>query len=746
MNESIDNRDYSELSSTLKLAQNVIYKEYLGHFADYNILLPGELLMGEEPSRCIRMFHLKQLTCKKNEDILQKLSTVYHSAMSLGCSVFLIIDSPGNIDIVNIYIGVRAPDIFDKIQGKALRTSYSALKKGIMSNFPGSTLSNISASQKIPGLLDDIFQDDISNVSAVSCVASIRDKDKTENKNFIQGIEKLIDTMHGKAYTGIFIAEPIQDQEQSDIRSGYQDIYSVLSSFRKSTWSYNASESNSVLNNISHGVSKTITEGVAHTQSHTLSHTKGTNNSYNVNINIGGSTTSSTSNTETTSKSAPTGVSRAGAAIKSFSDLADRIPNAAVLIPGIGPVLGVVKSFSPATAALGSAMQGSSITKGISETLGRSFGGSIGIGGGYTRGNFESDSESDGTSDTTNTSTSNGSIDTTSEGKTITNENGSSLQIEFTNKDIEEILKRTDEQLQRLQECEDYGAYSCGAYFLSNKEENSILAANTYKALLIGKGTSIERGAVTVWNDKDTVTVMKEYLRRFSHPVFAMPLGDKEKKSHMVQSPSTIVSGLELPLHLGLPFKSVVGLQVIDHAEFGRNVIEGEGNIKIGKLYHMGQIEKDNNVLLDKESLTKHTFITGSTGSGKSNTIYKMLDELINQDVNFLVIEPTKGEYKSVFGRTKGVITYGTNPILKDTKLLRINPFRFPKTTHILEHLDRLVEIFNVCWPMYAAMPAILKDSIERAYANCGWDLEKSKNRYDPELFPTFLDVVRQVK
>src|SRR5699024_11768583 len=48
---------------------------------------------------------------------------------------------------------------------------------------------------------------------------------------------------------------------------------------------------------------------------------------------------------------------------------------------------------------------------------------------------------------------------------------------------------------------------------------------------------------------------------------------------------------------------------------------------------------------------------------------------------------------------------------------------------HILEHLDRLVEIFNVCWPMYAAMPAILKEAIERAYVATGWDLVSSENK-----------------
>jgi hypothetical protein len=123
-----------------------------------------------------------------------------------------------------------------------------------------------------------------------------------------------------------------------------------------------------------------------------------------------------------------------------------------------------------------------------------------------------------------------------------------------------------------------------------------------------------------------------------------------------------------------------------------------------------------------------------------------LLERLGDDRVGFLVVEPAKGEYKDVIGKKKNVVTYGTNPNLSGIKLLRINPFRFPKHTHILEHLDRLVEIFNVCWPMYAAMPAILKDSVERAYITAGWNLEKSINKYDDNLFPTFSDVVKQIK
>ena len=42
--------------------------------------------------------------------------------------------------------------------------------------------------------------------------------------------------------------------------------------------------------------------------------------------------------------------------------------------------------------------------------------------------------------------------------------------------------------------------------------------------------------------------------------------------------------------------------------------------------------------------------ITGGIGSGKSNTVFKLLEQV---DVPFLVVEPAKGEYKDVFGKNR---------------------------------------------------------------------------------------------
>ena len=170
------------------------------------------------------------------------------------------------------------------------------------------------------------------------------------------------------------------------------------------------------------------------------------------------------------------------------------------------------------------------------------------------------------------------------------------------------------------------------------------------------------------------------------------------------------MSSNELAIHMGLPRKSVCGFPVIEHADFGKEVVryttgKRGKDFQLGHVFSMGR-ETDVNVNLDCDSLTMHTFITGSTGAGKSNAVYEVLSGLRSlYGIPFLVVEPAKGEYKNIFGQFADVKVFGTNPRISN--LLKINPFSFPRGVHVLEHMDRLVEIFNVCWPMYAAMPAI---------------------------------------
>ena len=646
-NKNLTERTDEKLEQALSLAQNTIYKQYLSELGSYELVPPSQVLLDETPENCIRMYHLEELSCKKGEDVFQKLSTVYHASMSLGCNLIVMVDVDAPNAPAKIYVGVKQSDQTEN-HANILTTSYTTLRNGILSNFPGSKLRKINAKEDLPKLIDEIFGDHVNHVSAVSCIASVRDKSKTENKSFIQGLERLVDTMRGNTYTALLVAEPISAEKQMAIRNGYENMYSLLSTFAKTNISMNESTSESTMRTITNSVTESVTDSVSKTRGKTHGGSGGI--SFIASLNYSGS--SSKSETQQT---------------------------------------------------------------------------------GTQKGTAKSTGESQGSQKTT--------------GKTI--------QIEAINKQANEMLARIEEQLKRIKQCEDYGAYSCSAYFLSSRKDSCLLAANTYRALMLGDGSSVESGAINTWssylrdsNAKDLVPSLKEYLKRFEHPEFVKKLSGTDTEVEIPYTPGTVVSGIELPLHLGLPTRSVFGLPVIEHAEFGRNINLRERNddskqssVELGTIYHMGNTESAA-VSLDVKSLAMHTFVTGSTGSGKSNTVYQILQELNKQGVKFLVVEPAKGEYKHVFGNGVAKV-YGTNPYY--TPLLKINPFKFPKEIHVLEHIDRLIEIFNVCWPMYAAMPAVLKDSVERAYIATGWDLSTSRNKYNNDFYPTFVDVLDEL-
>lgn len=312
------------------------------------------------------------------------------------------------------------------------------------------------------------------------------------------------------------------------------------------------------------------------------------------------------------------------------------------------------------------------------------------------------------------------------------------------NKAVTDMLSMLDEALKKMNEYDSYGLWNVAGYFLSDDMFAAEIAASNYRSLMNGDNYGREVSAINSWRSNDLELAgeyrdLTTYLSRFIHPKF-------NYGGNIVVTPSTNISGKELGLHLGLPRSTVPGLPVIEHAEFGKEVNtyqlfenetsnRPEDRITLGHVFDMGLIT-DKIVELNNKSLNMHTFITGSTGSGKSNTVYQILMELRQDRVPFLVIEPAKGEYKDVFGHLPDVNVFSTNPNV--AQLMNINPFKFPQSIHVLEHIDGLVEIFSVCWPMYDAMPAFFKDAILKAYEAVGWDLGSSTFEGDNIEYPNF--------
>lgn len=450
-------RSLSDLTNQLTLADHLVYKKYLAELQNYGMVeLSQQMLEVQNPARCIRMFQLKELTLKKGEDMFQKLSTVYYSSMAQGCSLAVMIDVPDEHNGANIYLGVREDSSKKNMENCDLDTSSKALQKVLLSNFPGSDTRGIIQDEERE-LLNGAFGEEQEAVASVSCVAAMRDKSKTEDKAFIQGIERFMDAMEGEKYTALFLAEPVSNEMQAAIRSGYENLYSSLSPFRKSTWSYTENESTSVMESLcsgtSHTVSKNVTTTTTEGTSRSSSVTDGTQTTRGINGTINGSITNSAG----TSISRISPVAGGIAAVLGVGGIA-----AAVLVPGVGTAIG------PLLGNLGTTAMGMGPIKSTFDSVARNIGGSLGLS--LTKGTSHSTTEQSGTSQSTSKGVSEGESDSTSQqethGTTDTQGIGRSQQIELCNKSVEELLERIESQLKRVKESEDYGCYNCAAYFL----------------------------------------------------------------------------------------------------------------------------------------------------------------------------------------------------------------------------------------------------------------------------------------
>ncbi len=694
----LDIREISELDHAFALADSIVMKNYLAK-VDTCQLLDTLSAFDERPVyESASLFRVKKIVYNCDENNLWKLISMYSSAVGFNSNIVMIINSDGKE--VELYLGTTGRKNID-----SARASAEALAKNFIGNFPGS-LSDFDDialdNQPLESLLSYCTKDSYISISSVSGVGSSREGEDVANENYIQGIEKMIDTMQGTEFSAIFIANILGEEQLLDIRAEYELLYSKLVPFLKSELTFNESSSDGVTKTLSESLSTTLTkskssalsagttESTSHMEGHAVTHTDTVNLSH----------------TEGLSQSLSAGAGGTGASVGHHSSTT----------VGYAHSISRTKNWSD-TATFGT-------TKTQTNTIG--------------------DSEAKG------------EIKSIADGKSLTETTGRSLQISYVNKTIQNLLDRIDEQLERLKEGENFGIFATAAYFLAADPMAAKMAASSYKGLINGVATHVERAHINSWQDEYSIKIMKKYLRKLQHPVFELIDGNEI-------TPASIVSGRELAVQMGLPRKSVPGVSVIETAAFGRNIESDRSKshrfLELGNLYHMGREEEGINgkiaVKLDLDSLTMHTFITGSTGKGKSNAIYAMLDRILeksshsesDENVTFLVIEPTKGEYKDKFGHYGNVNVYGTNK--KKTDLLRINPFSFPEDVHVLEHIDRLVEIFNVCWPMYAAMPAVLKDAVERAYINAGWDLTESDCKYAEKfgknMYPSFIDVLKMI-
>ena len=712
------------LGNCLKIIDEEVMKGYVTKLNQLPIVQQNEEVY--DNLKLIHFFKISELVYQEDEFSVDKLAMVFQTLADKPCTLVLMLRSEG--EKTEFYLGIR-PNGNDSSS-----TMFQNLEQSLLGFFPGSQTAKY---------YDEEMEENMQSmkIGGISCVTSVADyKNEQEigsNKDFIQGLEKFVYTMQGKSYTAIFIADNVSYDELMNTKREYEQIYTQISPFSNIQMNFTISDGSSQSSSSSEGqtsnIAYTNTKGVSQNNTDSFSYTKGKSS----NQGYADTTTETYANMTTKAE----GTSNSQGISDSISESKTTTNSVNVGIEGTGAsksessTIGKSHTNSTFNTVSETLSHGFTDSKGKSYSNNQSNGRNESYTGSYSVGNGTNESNAYTSGQAFNLVNTKAMTDTFGKSQGVT--------LNAQNMTLNLAMQRMQKHLERIEECESFGMWNFAAYFAGETIAEAQAAAETYKAVVAGTDSAIERNAINVWKDRESIQKLKPYLKHFVHPRFVYRGFSYDGEREIIVNPSALVSTNELAIHMAFPRHSVKGLPVVEHAVFGQEVLSrksgSDEKINLGTIFHMGQ-KTETEVKLDLNSLTMHTLITGSTGSGKSNAVYHILNEIRGKGIPFLVIEPAKGEYKSVF---KDIRCYGTNPLIGE--LLRINPFSFPKGIHVLEHIDRLIEIFNVCWPMYAAMPAVLKESVENAYKSAGWDLDISENEKVENLFPTFDDVLREL-
>jgi hypothetical protein len=307
---------------------------------------------------------------------------------------------------------------------------------------------------------------------------------------------------------------------------------------------------------------------------------------------------------------------------------------------------------------------------------------------------------------------------------------GATLELLDANAEACELLLQA--HIERLQTGRSEGWWQMASYIAAESDAAMHSVGGALRSLC--------SGSVTTQDPIRMLTLPTPLLRdavRDGHLLRLLPLGSAQ--GHPLGDTydvlASCVRSAELAVLVNMPQKEIPGLPMRDSSDFALSAPPPEpGSIELGILqdtlgHPLGP------VTLTAESLNRHVFVTGVTGSGKTNTCMQLLLETYNTlRVPFLVIEPAKAEYHRLAQTPELQGKLRVYGIGGDATLpFRLNPFAPMPGIPLSRHIDLLKAVFNASFPMFAGMTYVLEEAIMEVYTERGWNLFTSQNDFLPE-------------
>ena len=174
----------------------------------------------------------------------------------------------------------------------------------------------------------------------------------------------------------------------------------------------------------------------------------------------------------------------------------------------------------------------------------------------------------------------------------------------------------------------------------------------------------------------------------------------------------------------GLPRREVPGVRLLDVGYFDVTAEPADKDaVTIGTILD-GQDRAVGQLGVPLATLNRHALVTGATGSGKSQTVRHLLEQLTVAGIPWLVIEPVKSEYAAIAGRIAaagGSLTI-VNPADPEAIPVAVNPLAPEPGYPVQAHIDMVRALFLAAFDAREPFPQIMSQALQRVYESCGWD------------------------